>query len=815
LTFRWSEQILRDIRFALRTWRRSPAFTAVAVLTLALGVGLNTAIFSVVEAVLLKQLPYRDPERVVALAVIDAATPGASGVGGWAIHEWRIRSRSFESVSTYGDTQRTLVKDGQAEVLRGMAVDDTFFDTLGVRMWLGRSFLPEENRWPRANVVILSHSLWVRRFGADAQIVGRVVQFSDVPVRIVGVLPADFHPLRMSNPAETPQIFMPQGYDPDDAVLCRSCGGGRAIARLKPGVSAGRARTELNGIMRDIVREYPADYARDATVRVEPLRDQLIGPVHIALWILLGAVVFVLLIACANVASLQLARATARSRELALRAALGGGRWRLAGQLLIESLLLASAGGAAGVLLGLWGTAAIVSWAPRELPRLDEIGMDARVLLFGLGISLVTGFLFGMAPAWSATRVDLNDALKRTDTRPGRSDRHGLRNLLVIAEVALAFVLVVATGLLGKSFVRLTAVDPGFDPHNVLTLTPTLQSARYRTPQARLQYFRQLVERVRAVPGIVSVGMISNVPLSHSEPEKVRVDNRPAVSDAHAPSADVFWVSPDYFRVLEIPLKRGRFLTDRDGVDTPPVVLVSESFARARFLDTDPIGHRIQLGSQQERGPWLAIVGIVGNVRHEGLDHAPNEALYLPQAMNPFHYTRLVARTAGDPWRFEGAVRAVIREIDSTQPVFHVQPMDDYVAASLAERTFTLELIGLFGILALVLAGVGIYGLISYTVGLRTREIGIRFALGAQRSVIMRMVLQDVLELLGWGFAAGLIAALALTRFLSHLLYQVRPTDVTTTASVAVVLGCVALLAGCVPALRAVAVDPSLALRSE
>jgi putative ABC transport system permease protein len=809
------DSILHDVRFALRMWRRSPIPTVIAILTLALGIGLNTAIFSAVEAVLLKQLPYRDPDRIVALAEVDPTAPGASGVGGWTANEWRTRSRAFESLSTYTDAQLTLAENGDAEIVRGMRVGDGFFDSLGVRMLLGRAFLAEENRSPRADAAILTYGLWTRRFGGDPRIVGRLVRFADGAYRVVGVLREDFHPLRMTNAAELPQIFMPQGYDPEQARACRGCAGLRAIGRLNASVTAGQARTELNGIMRDLVREYPADHGRDTSVQVEPLRDQLIGPIHIALWVLLGAVTCVLLIACANVASLQLARATARTGEFAVRAALGSSRWRLAGQLLIESLLLAIVGGGAGVLVGWWGTWLIAGRAPRELPRLDEIGMDTRVLLFSLAMSLVTELLFGLAPAWRAARVNLNDTLRRTATPAGRSARAGLRDLLIVAELALAFVLATGTGLLGKSYMRLMTVDSGFDPRNVLTLTPTVNRERYRTPQSALGYYRQIVEHVRAVPGIVSVGMVSNVPLSHAEPAKFRVEGSPSLSDADAPSAEIFWVSPDYFRVLKIPLKRGRFLTDRDGVDLPPAALVSETFATSHFPDLDPIGHRVQLGPREARGPWLEIVGIVGDVRHNGLDREPNEALYQPQAVNPFHYTRLVARTAGDPWRFEGAVRAAIRDVDSTQPVFHVQPMDDYVASSLAERTFALGLIGLFGILALLLAALGIYGVISYAVGLRTREVGIRLALGAQRSSILRMVLQDVLALLAWGLAIGVTATLTLTRFLSHLLYQVRPTDVTTTATVAVVLAAVALLAGCFPALRAAAVDPGLALRSD
>jgi putative ABC transport system permease protein len=800
----WFENILYDARFALRMGRRAPGFTALAVLTLALGVGSTTAIFSVVKAVLLNQLPYHNPDRVVALSEIDPAGPTREWVGGWTADQWRTRSRSFQSITLYGDGQRTLLENGEAEVLRGQRVNYDFFETLGVTPLLGRSFLAFEDHWPRANVVVISHGLWLRRFGADPAIIGRALNLSTETFRVIGVLPPDFYPLRMSNPAERPEIFMALGFDPREASACRTCFGGSALGRLKPGVSVDQARAELNGIMQQIAREYPSDYGRDSSVLIEPLRDHLVGPIQTALWVLLGAVAFVLLIACANIANLLLARATARTKEIAIRSALGGGRWRLAGQLLTESLLLSVFGGAAGVLFGWRGTIVLASLAPKELPRLDQVSTDATVLLFGIGVSLATGLLFGVFPALRLSR------------QRQVGNRSGLRNLLVITEVALAFVLAVGTGLLAKSFLRLTSLDAGFDPHHILTLTPAPTPAgRYATLPGMLSYYRQVVEQVRAVPGVLSAGMISNVPLSHTEPLKLRIEGGPSLSDSEAPSADVYWASPDYFRVLKIPLKQGRFFTDQDGVGDPPAALVSESLVKSKFPGSRPIGRRIQLGPQQDHGPWFTIVGIVGDVRNYGLDRDPDEAVYLPQAVDPFHYTRLVARTAGDPMSFEKPIRAAVHEIDPLQPVFHVQPMDDYIAAFLADRTFTLTLIGLFGAMAVLLAAVGLYGVISYTVGLRTREVGIRMALGAQRLAILKMILRDVLGLLILGLAVGLLCALALTRYLAHLLFEVQPTDIATCASMALLLAGVAVLAGYVPARRAATVDPTQALRSE
>jgi putative ABC transport system permease protein len=813
---RWLEILVQDLRFAVRTLRKAPTATATAVLTLALGVGLNTAIFSVVKSVLLNQLPFRDPTRIVALAQTNSTNTHGDGVEGWTVNEWRNRSQSLERISVYDDAQLTLVENGEAEVLRGMRVSVEFFDTLGARVQLGRAFLSEEDRSPSANVIILSHDLWARRFGADPLIVGRVLQLNAQPYRVIGVLPATFGSLRMTNPGEIPQVFVRAEYDPRQAALCRSCFGGRVIARLKPLITVSQARAELNAVMRDVAHEYPADYAQDTSVRVEPLLDHVIGPVRTVLWVLFGAVAFVLLIACANVASLQLARATTRAREFAVRAALGGARVRLAAQLLIENLLLAALGGAAGVLVGRVGTTVIASLAPRELPRLDEIHIDARVFLFALTVSLLTGVVFGMAPAWFASRADVSNALKRTAGLPGRSSGGGLRNVLVVMDLALAFVLVLATGLLGKSFHNLRTVDAGFDPHHVLTMTPVMTpNAGNTTPGGRLGYYRQLLEKVQAVPGVTAVGLVSNVPLSHAEPRKLRIDGQAVVSDAEAPTADVFWASPDYFRALRIPLRHGRFLTADDGVGAPPAVLVSESFARVRFPGTDPIGHQIQLGSQQSHGPWSVIVGVVGDVRYDSLDREPRQAVYQPQAMNPFHYTRLVARTEGDPWRFERAIRAAIREVGSAQAVFHVQPMDDYVASSLAERSFALALIALFGVLALLLSAIGVYGLVSYSVVQRTPEIGVRAALGASGGDVFVLVLGQAMALTGIGLGVGLLAGLGVTRLAASFLFGVGPADPGTLAAAAGLLACVAALASYLPARAATRIDPLEALRAE
>jgi putative ABC transport system permease protein len=791
--------LLRDVWFAARTLWRAPGITAAAILTLALGVGLNTAIFTVVKSLLLNQLPYREPERLVSVGLGDAIGARPAPVPGDIADEWRTRAGAFESFSIYDDAQLTLAEGGETEVLRGTRVSQEFFETLGVTMLFGRGFAAGEDRAPRANFIVLSHDLWSRRFNADPSIIGRTLRMGQGTYQVVGVLPADFQPLRMSNPAESPQFF---ALGPPGPL--------RMIARLKRGVTPAHARAELESIVRETA---PTQSQRPVTVHLELLLDELVGPIREALWILMGAVGFVLLIACANTASLQLTRATGRAQEFALRTALGADRARLVTQLLIENVFLALVGGAAGVLVGWLGTSAIASLAPRELPRLDEIHVDGPVLLIALAVSIVTGCLFGMAPAWAATRVDVNDVLKDTTGVAGRSSGARFRNALVIAQVALAFVLVMSTLLLGRSLERLRAVDAGFDPRGVLTLTPVLPAnGRCNSIETRLECYRRLLDAVRTVPGVTAAALISNVPLSHIEPSPLRLDRSGPDDEGERRVTDAFWTSPDYFQALAIPLKRGRFLTDQDGVAAPPAALVSESFAAAQFPGEDAVGRRIQvLGGEQPT--WLTIVGIVGDVRYDALDRAARQAVYEPLAMNPFHYTRLAVRTDGDPRRIEGAVRAALRDSGTAQAVFHVQPMDDYIASSLADRRFALTLIAVFGVLALVLSAVGLYGVMSYAVLCRTPEIGVRAALGATSWQVCAMILRQGMSLASAGLALGLAAGFGATRLLARFLYGTAPNDPVTLAGTVAVLAIAAALACYVPARAATRIDPLQAIR--
>jgi putative ABC transport system permease protein len=782
---------------------------------LAVAIGSTSAIFSVVKAILMDQLPYRNPDRVVTLAIGSSAGPQSAPASFATVYDWKTQSHLIQSISVYGDSQNVFFQNGQARVLRGMRVSWDFLGTLGAQLQFGRTFVPDEELLGHDHEIILTHALWLDLFDGDPKAVGRSLDFPSlgVRVRVVGVLPANFHPLHMSNPIEWPQYFMPLGRNPS-INPCRSCGGWATIARMKPGVTIEQARADLDGVMRRLIGEYPDQYPHDATVTITPLRDATVGDVRSALWIVLASVLLLLLIAAANVANLLLARSSARAKEFAIRSALGSGRGRIVQQLLTEALLLAILSGVAGVLLAYCGISVLRPLLPREIPRVDEVRIDPAILLFGLGVSVVTGVLFGLAPALRASQADLIDAIKQS-VQPGfRPLRSRLRSLLVVTQIALAFVLVIGTALLSRSLFLLVSVDPGFDFHNVLSLSMVVYGNLDRDWDTTMNYYRQVREKVRAIPGVEGVAMAPDFPLSRPRPAPFHIEERPLVNDIDAPVVNSYLVSPEYFDVLKIPLKRGRGFTEQDTLHTAAVAIISDSCTRSLFPHEEPIGKHIRLGSESETSGWATIIGIVGDVRNESLDHEGDMGVYRPQAQVESYY-RMLVRTRGDPMAFVPAIRRAFHEVDDTQPIWHILPMEAYVKSSYAERSFTLALIGLFGTLSLLLAAVGIYGVISYTVSLRTREFGIRMALGAERRAITGMIFGEVSILLACGLAAGAIAALVLTRFLAHLLYEVRPTDWHSSALVVLILTSTAFIAGYFPSRRAAAVDPASALRYE
>ena len=806
----------RDVRYGLRQLRKSPTYTAMVALTLALGIGASTAIFSVVKAVLLNQLPFRDPERLVKIAEADPDTSDPETIDFTTTYDLRERNQFFESISLFRDGDVAMAEQEHPEVLEGLRVNYDYFDTLGVKMQLGRAFVADEDHPQTRYEAILSHGLWLRRFGGDRSIIGRTIRLNDKPYKVVGVLPETFRPFAREDRVALPEIFTPLGYDLGLRDACRGCQHLQAIGRMKPGVSVEQARSELNAVMRVIVREHPTEYSERTVIAMRPLRDYTVGKVRTALWILQGAVGIVLLIGCANVAHLSLARASSRVKEMAVRAALGAGRARLVRQMLSESLLLAIAGGLAGVVLTWWGTHALTALGPKELPRATEIRIDMPVLWFAVAVSIFAGLLFGVAPALRASRVDPNESLKDVGRSTEGRARFAYRHLLVTVELALAFVLAMGAGLLSKSLVRLLNVDPGYDPHNVLTAGVYVYGDRYHDkPEAELNYYEQALQRLRSTPGIESVAMASNLPLLTFDRSAFHIQDHPLANDADAPDVDRYSVSPDYFKVLDIPLKSGRLFTDGDRKGTPLVALISESCARTLFPNQDPVGKYIQIGGRHDDKEWMTVVGVVGDVQQYGLDEPSNMAAYVPLAQDLSFGYNVAVRTTGDPRRIEQTVRRAFLGADSTQPVFHVRPLEDYVAESLAARRFTLMLLGLFGGLALVIAAVGTYGVISYAVSLRMREFGIRMALGAARKDILQMVLRRGLKLAATGLGLGIVASVVFTRFLTALLFQVKPTDMMTTLGVLLILAGVALLANYLPAHRASHVDPNVALRYE
>ncbi|HWF85541.1 MAG TPA: ABC transporter permease [Vicinamibacterales bacterium] len=808
------DSVWHDLRFAARSLAHARGFTAAVVLTMALGIGANAVVFSVVKAVVINPLPYGNPERLVTIVEADGHTGNSATVSFSTVRDWRVRSQSFDHLSLWTDFGVRLLEGGRADMVRGMRVNADFFDTLGVPMYLGRSFKPEEDTAGGRNVLVLTYGLWMERFGGDPAVVGRFLPALEGGYAVIGVLPPHFQPLHMSNPAELPRVFAPLGYD-DTEGDCRTCRGLRAIGALKPGVTSGEAEAELATIMRALVREHPADYPSDAFAAVTPLRDQLIGHFGTALWMLQGAVGLLLLLACANVATLLLARATARRTEVAVRAALGAGRGRLVRQMLTESVLLAATGGLVGVCASWWAIGIIARRGGTMIPRIGELAPDRSLLVFGLAASAVTGVVFGLAPAVAAWRGSLADRLHGAQTSTSRPSHHTAVRVLVATEIALAFVLLLAVGLLGKSYLRLIGVDLGYDPQHVLTLSLLPAGPGYGA--RHVAYFDAISDRMQTIPGVESAGYASTLPLSHASTTQVRIREHPLALDADAPNLNLYLVSADYFHVVRMPVIRGRGFTPQDSPEAPPVAIISESTARAQFHAENPIGKHIKIGAANERRPWAAIVGVVGDVRQYGLEQRPNAAIYLPfsQTADLQGWASLVVRSTMAPERIESAVRAAMVAVDPLQPIFHLQPMTTYISLSIAQRTFTLTLIAIFGGLALLLASVGIYGVVSYVVGMRTREVGLRLALGATPGAVRWLILQQILVVAIFGVASGYVLAAVCTRVLSQWLFRVERLDEPTAVGVAAILVLVALAASYKPVARAGRVDPQVTLRGE
>ena len=809
--------MLADLRYAVRSLLKTPRFSVVAVLVLALGIGANAAMFSVVYNVLLRPLAYPQPDRLVFVQETSLRRGGTDPTAPGTYQDWRDQQHVFESIAAAALWGATLTGTARPEEVEGLRVSTSLLSVLRVSPVLGRGFLPEDEQAEAGRVVVLSHGLWERRFGGDRSIIGRPITLNGASYRVIGVMPKEFRfPPFWALKAElwVPLVFPPQR---------RNDRGGRSLrvfARLRDGVSVEQAGAELSTIARRIEQAFPESNT-DRGARVMPLGEVVAGKIRSALAVLLGAVAFLLLIACANVANLLLGRASGRQKEIALRLALGAGRWRLVRQLLAESVLLSLAGGALGLLLAWWSihllTVSIAEASRFTLPRYQEIGMGAEVLLFAFAVSMATGILFGLVPALQFSRPDLHATLKDGGRGSSRVSRTGLRSLLVVGEIAISLMLLSGAGLMIRSFARLGAVDAGFDPRNVLTMRVVLTGSPHAaTPERRNAFYREILGRVGAIPGVESVSGINHLPLAGDLwTFGFLVEGRPAPSPAEIPKAAFRTVFPGYFHTMRIPMLRGRDIDARDDGAAPGVVVINQSLARRYWPNEDALGRRIRLDPD---GPWFTVAGVVKDVEQADWGATAGSEFYFSQTQNPVdiqRYLTLVVRTSGDPLTLAGAIQSQIWSLDRDLPVGDVASMQQVVERAVWQPRFSTTLLGGFAGLALVLAAIGIYGVMSFDVSRRTQEIGIRMALGAKPGDVMRSVLGGGGKLAAIGTAIGIAGALALTRYLKTLLYEVSTTDPATLTGAAALLGLVALAAVWLPARRATRVDPVVALRSE
>jgi putative ABC transport system permease protein len=817
--------LLQDIRYSLRMLAKNPGFTAVAVLTLALGIGANTAIFSVVNAVLLRPLPYPEPQKIVTLGIDYGRGQFSDAVESQQYVYWRDHSQSLNAPAAISGSMGgfNMVANGAPVHVSGSKVTRQFFSAIGVQPALGRGFLEEEDRPGGPSVVILNYGLWRSAFGADPSVIGRSAILNGIPYSIVGVLPQEFRFDTGDEFDSNPEVLIPLQLSSEPHDRGQNY---QFIARLKPGITFAAAQADADRVTADFFRAYPDYYQPriDFRLRLRPLQQALIGNVRPILLVLFGAVGFVLLIACVNVANLFLSRATARRREMAIRATLGATASRLFRQLLCESLLFAILAGAAGLALAVWGVSVLVANSPAELPRIGELSFDWRVLLFTLGISVLVAVVCGSVGAFHALRVDVSESMKEGGERSGGVPGRRLSRLLVASEVALSLVLLVGAGLLISTVVHLSRVPLGFDSRNLLSARMSLTSEKYNHNAQVWNFQRQVIDRVRQLPGVSSVASASATPLERGL-NTVVFRHGAYTDDMHDMLLIEFRsISPEYFRTLAIPLLNGREFTDADSADSARVVVVNESLANSMWPGQNPIGKPLLAGEgSPEQNKPREVVGVVADIKEIGLDQPPRATVYVPQpqvldafnAMTNYWFaSSLLVRTAG-PVDVSGEITKIVAAVDPEEPVARIDAMNDVRARSISEQRFLMALMGIFAALALFLAAIGIFGVLSYQMSRRTREIGIRMALGATPRGVMSLILREVLLVVFAGVTIGLAAALGLTRFLASELFGVRPADPLTFVAVAVILTCVALFACYVPARRAMRVDPMVALRYE
>ncbi|HLW80787.1 MAG TPA: ABC transporter permease [Candidatus Acidoferrales bacterium] len=809
--------LFQDIRYAVRILLKAPGFTAIAVLTLALGIGANTAIFSVVNAVILQPLPYAQPNRLVVVSEVPSNTPANAilqGSEGYLnLLDWQREAQSFSAMGGYEDNSMTLTGYGEPAVIYGAVVTSGLFSTLRVAPLLGRTLEPQDDIKGAARVVVIGEDLWRGSLRGDPRIIGKTLELDSESFAVVGVMPESFRYPDQTPPSE---YWIPIAQSPDYASFLynRQSSFLSVIGRLKPGFTTAQAQSELNLIIKRLTKQYNLIPGRVA--HLANLKQLIVGDVQPVLLILLGAVGLVVLIACVNVANLLLARATGRAKEIAVRVALGAGRARIFRQLLTESVLLGICAGVAGLLLAFWGVAGIKALASDQLPHLRNIGVDGSVLVFTLGLSIFSGVLFGLAPAWQSSEIDLNEALRESGrSSTGGTKRRWTRNVLVVVEVALAIVLLIGSGLLLKSFYLLTQASPGFDPQHILTADVALPKSQYTTPQQWNGFFREAVARLKSLPGVDAAAALP-IPFSGSNlGYSFEIVGAQPLPPGQTLDAAAHSVTPDYFRVMRIPLLQGREFNESDtALNAADVVIISQELARRYFAHKDPIGQSLTIHSVRPDHN-ARIIGVVGDVKDKALTDAPAPMMYFPYTQEPWWVMSFVLRAKGEPSSLTGALRAQIHDLDSALPVQDVHPFTSLISDSEGDARFRSILLGLFGVLALVLAAVGIYSVLAYVIVQRTHEIGIRIALGAQERDVLSLVIGQGMRAVLIGVAIGVAAALALSQVLATFLYGISDKDPLTFVGVSLLLTLVALAACYIPARRAMKADPMVALRYE
>ena len=802
----------QDVRYGVRMLLKNPGFTLIAVFALALGIGANSAIFSVVNALLLRPLPYKNPNQLVVIwenathLGFPKNTPSPAN-----FLDWQKQNTVFTAMGAFAERSFNLTGVGEPERLDGRRVSANLFDLLGVRPILGRNFVPDEDK-PGTKVALLNESLWKRRFGSDPGVIGRALTLNGESYTVVGVLPNSVRLPAFGNWRD--QVWVPLAFPPEEAAS-RGSHFLEVIGRMKPGVSLEQARAEMATIMAQLAQQYPEENTR-ITSAVNPLHEEIVGNMKPALLILLGAVAFVLLIACANVANLLLARAAARHKEIALRLALGADRARLTKQLLVESVMLSLLGGIVGLGFAYAGLQVLTRFIPPDVAHAEGIAIDAKVLVFTLLIAIVTGLVFGLAPASQASHFNLNDTLKEGGRDAGAGARgKRLRSTLVIAEVAVSFILLIGAGLLINSFMHLRNLDPGFRADHLLTLNVDLSETKYPDNPRRTAFFDEVVRRIQPLPGVKSVAVAGNLPFTYNgDSMPVGVEGIPDPPPDQRPDVIYRAVGPGYFSTMGIPFVRGRDFNDQDTLDTNLAIVVSEKTAQHFWPNADPIGKRIRNGSTTSDAPWRTVIGVVKDVRQNDFIAEPKMQMYYSfRQLRSLMPNALIVRTAVDPLSLAASVRNAIWAVDKDQTVANIDSMEHIVAGAVARQRFSMLLLAIFAAVALVLAAVGIYGVMSYSVAQQTREIGIRMALGAQRSDVLKMTIKQGLKLVGLGLVIGLAAAFILTRVMSTLLFGISATDPLTFVTISFVLLLVAMLASYIPSVRAMRVDPMVALR--